>query len=78
MKQSINGIPMTPSSSQSKNMVILHTGNLPLYEGGEDPKRQWFISEKMLDVMGVINEVKQMMQFASALRRRAFTVYEVY
>jgi len=58
-----------------KNMVILNSGNLPLYEGGEDPKRHWFISTNMLHVMGVTDEVKQMMQLASALRTWALTCF---
>ena len=52
-----------------------HPIHILIYEGEEDPRRHWFIYERMWDVVDVIDEDKQITQFASALRKRALTWY---
>ena len=42
---------------------------------GEDPRRHWFIYERMWDVAYVTDDDKNIAQFVGALRKRALTWY---
>jgi hypothetical protein len=37
--------------------------NIPLYEGDEDPRRHWFVCEKLWDATDITDEDKKMAQF---------------
>ena len=52
-----------------------HSVHIPIYEGEEDPIRNWFIYERMWDAADVIDEDNQITQFTGALRKRALTWY---
>jgi hypothetical protein len=41
-----------------------HSIHIPIFEGEEDPKRHWFVGERMWDVADVTDEDKQIAQFA--------------
>ena len=52
-----------------------HSVHIPIYEGEEDPRRHWFICERMWATTNIIDEDKQIAQFAGKLRKRALTWY---
>jgi hypothetical protein len=52
-----------------------HSIHIPIYEGEEDPRQHRFICERMWDATDVIDEDKQITQFAGALRKRVLTWY---
>ena len=56
-------------------MSTYHSVHIPTYEGEEDPRRHWFVCERMWDAVDITDDDKKIAQFASALRKRALTQY---
>ena len=56
-------------------MAHHHSVHIPIYEGEEDLRQHWFICERMWDAADVTDENRQIIQFASTLRKRALTWY---
>ena len=52
-----------------------HSIHIPIYEGEEDPRRHWFVRERMWDTTEVTDENRQIAQFVGASRKRALTWY---
>ena len=52
-----------------------HFVHIPIYEGEEDPRQHWFVYEQMWDAADVMDENKQITQFAGTLRKRVLTWY---
>jgi hypothetical protein len=61
-------VTQTPQKvSTSKKTIKMGFNHIPLYEGDEDPKRHWFMCEKLWDVADITDEDKQMAQFRASL-----------
>lgn len=58
-----------------KKMSHHHSVHISIYEGEEDPRRHWFICERMWDAADVIDDDKKIAQFVGALRKRELTWY---
>jgi len=41
--------------------------NMPLYEGDENPRRNWFVCKKLCDEANISDEDKKMAQFGATL-----------
>ena len=67
-----------PESSDSDSDMGHRSAHIPLYEGDEDPRRHWFVCESTWEANQVIDEDRQMVQFAEALRKRALTWYMTF
>jgi len=52
--------------------------HIPLYEGDEDPKRHWFMCDKLWDVADITDEDKHMAQFGDTLQHRSLTWFMNY
>ena len=52
-----------------------HSVHISIYEAEEDPRRHWFVCERMWDAADVTDNDKQITQFVSALRKRALMWY---
>jgi hypothetical protein len=50
-----------------KKKTTMGLNHIPIYEGDEDPKRHWFVCEKLWDATDITNEDKKMAQFGAAL-----------
>lgn len=48
-------------------LVKLRLSHIPLYEGDEDPKKHWFVCEKIWVANNITDEDKQMAHFSIAL-----------
>lgn len=59
-------------------MACHNTMHIPIYEGDEDPERQWFICETIWDTTDITNEAKQMAQFVGGLHKISLTCYMNY
>lgn len=71
----INPPTYNRQNTKNKKMSHHHSVHIPIYEGEEDPRRHWFICERMWDATDVTDEDKQIAQFASTLRKKALTWY---
>ena len=54
------------------------SSHIPLYEGNEDPRQNWFICESTWEANQVTDEDKKMAQFVGGLRKRALTWYMTF
>lgn len=52
-----------------------HSVHIPTYEGDDDPRRHWFVYERMWDATNVTDDDKKIEQFVGALRKRDITRY---
>lgn len=56
-------------------MSTHHLIHIPSYEGEDDPRRHWFVCERMWDASDITNDDKKIAQLAGALRKRELTWY---
>ena len=59
----------TQHNRKSNKMSTHHLVHIPTYEGEEDPRRHWFICERMWDATNVTDDDKKIAQFVGALRK---------
>ena len=71
--------PPPPKEDSDSDSNMGHgLAHIPLYEGDEDPRRNWFIYKSTWEENQVIDEDKKMVQFTGALRKRALTWYMTF
>ena len=68
---------MSEEDIDIKDMVHM-SEHIPLYEGDEDPKRNWFVCDSYWEANVVNSEDRKMTQFAGALHKGALTRYKIY